>query len=165
MHNAGGLLGPRGLAVPLAAEYEYDSTSGSRSNVIRSDVTPQRSCKLQVQHLYATRAPARLPAACWHFVRLARLFVSARLALLGCCSVPVAACALLLICCGAGLVLGPSGHLLYTLALLSDDVVETCTVVRMAPIQSWTVPWVLPWRLASDYAKRMLRRHQRRRQG
>ena len=30
MHNAGGLLGPRGLAVPLAAEYEYDSTSGSR---------------------------------------------------------------------------------------------------------------------------------------
>ena len=38
MHTAGGLLGPRGLAVPLAAEYEYDTTSGSRNvyNVLRT---------------------------------------------------------------------------------------------------------------------------------
>lgn len=39
MHNAGGLLGPRGLAVPLAAEYEYDYTSGSRSQTQISEFT------------------------------------------------------------------------------------------------------------------------------
>lgn len=48
MRNAGGLPGPRGLAVPLEAEYEYDSMTGSqtwRSRMVARGANLQASAR------------------------------------------------------------------------------------------------------------------------
>ena len=57
MHSAGGLSGPRGLAVPLGTEYEYNDMNGSQYSSRSSRVVGKVSCTQVIRETWRGRWP------------------------------------------------------------------------------------------------------------